>query len=372
MSTLHRELCRIISALQTYEHFIIRSPHPIKVFCDHKPLLYLWAREGSLSHRFFRYQVIITQFTNLQIIWTSGKNLTFPDLLSRNVSLKDLNGHQLLLKEIPKDIKFFSQSGHEVQYLIDHNSPAESANDDFYPSICTHLGETKKLHLKIDCTDLMCTVYNPNSPKPLFDVSDSFREGKDINIRRKWQVPPMVVEVDVHENYYFEIDSGNDNSDNEASDEDPQMDQELMNATKEDVPFIPSSFTIQNSQAPMRLTNGNLDLNNILANQQDDPVLSTVKSWLKNGKVPSKDVESRQCKGLVGYSNQFENLFIDKETHLVCKTSHIHHDRYVNLATVSLKLSTLHTIIDFQDIQDVRRHFCLRKDFSIGLECING
>ena len=130
----------------------------------------------------------------------------------------------------------------------------------------------------------------------------------------------MVVEVDVHENYYFEIDSGNDNSDNEASDEDPQMDQELMNATKEDVPFIPSSFTIQNSQAPMRLTNGNLDLNNILANQQDDPVLSTVKSWLKNGKVPSKDVESRQCKGLVGYSNQFENLFIDKETHLVCKT----------------------------------------------------
>ena len=110
MSTLHRELCRIISALQTYEHFIIGSPHPIKVFCDHKPLLYLWAREGSLSHRFFRYQVIITQFTNLQIIWTSGKNLTFPDLLSRNVSLKDLNGHQLLLKEIPKDIKFFSQT----------------------------------------------------------------------------------------------------------------------------------------------------------------------------------------------------------------------------------------------------------------------
>ena len=32
MSTLHRELCGIISALQTYEHFIIGSPHPIKVF----------------------------------------------------------------------------------------------------------------------------------------------------------------------------------------------------------------------------------------------------------------------------------------------------------------------------------------------------
>ena len=41
--TLHRELCGIISALYTYEHFIIGSPNPIKIFCDHKPLLYLWA-----------------------------------------------------------------------------------------------------------------------------------------------------------------------------------------------------------------------------------------------------------------------------------------------------------------------------------------
>ena len=110
MSTLHRELCGIISALQTYEHLIIGSPHPIKVFCDHKPLLYLWAGKGRVSHRFFRYQVIITQFTNLQIIWTPGKNLAFPDLLSRTVSLKDLNGHQLLHKEIPKDIKFSTKA----------------------------------------------------------------------------------------------------------------------------------------------------------------------------------------------------------------------------------------------------------------------
>ena len=32
MSTFHRELCGVISALQTYEHFIIGSPHPIKNF----------------------------------------------------------------------------------------------------------------------------------------------------------------------------------------------------------------------------------------------------------------------------------------------------------------------------------------------------
>ena len=50
MSTLHSELCGVISALQIYEHFMIGSPHPIKFFCDNKPLLYLWARKRRLSH----------------------------------------------------------------------------------------------------------------------------------------------------------------------------------------------------------------------------------------------------------------------------------------------------------------------------------
>ena len=50
MSTLHRELCGIIYALQTYEHLFIGSPHPTKILCDHKPLLYLWARKRRLFH----------------------------------------------------------------------------------------------------------------------------------------------------------------------------------------------------------------------------------------------------------------------------------------------------------------------------------
>ena len=68
MSTLNRELCGIVSALQTYELYIIGSPFPIYLYCDHKPILYLWGRTGQLSHRFFRYQVIITKFQNLKII----------------------------------------------------------------------------------------------------------------------------------------------------------------------------------------------------------------------------------------------------------------------------------------------------------------
>ena len=95
MSTLHRELCGIVSALQTYEHYIIGSPFPIYLYCDHKPILYLWGRKGQLSQRFFRYQVIITKFQNLKIIWTPGSNLAFPDILSRNVTVDEYQKHQL-------------------------------------------------------------------------------------------------------------------------------------------------------------------------------------------------------------------------------------------------------------------------------------
>ena len=41
MSTLHRELCGIGSALQTYEHYIIGSRFPIYLYCDHKLIIFL-------------------------------------------------------------------------------------------------------------------------------------------------------------------------------------------------------------------------------------------------------------------------------------------------------------------------------------------
>ena len=68
MSTTARELCGVISALQNYEPYLIGYPHPVYVYTDHKPLMYLWGRRGKLSHRFFRYQLVISQLQNLIII----------------------------------------------------------------------------------------------------------------------------------------------------------------------------------------------------------------------------------------------------------------------------------------------------------------
>ena len=44
-STLHRELCGIVSALQTYEQYITGSPFPIYLCCDHKHILHFWGRK---------------------------------------------------------------------------------------------------------------------------------------------------------------------------------------------------------------------------------------------------------------------------------------------------------------------------------------
>ena len=116
MSTLHRELCGVVSALQTYEHYIIGYPFPIYLYCDHKPILYLWGPKEQLSHRFFRCQVIITKFQNLKIIWTPVSNLAFPDIFSRNVTIDEHQHHQLQHKKLPRDIQFFDEHGQQITY----------------------------------------------------------------------------------------------------------------------------------------------------------------------------------------------------------------------------------------------------------------
>ena len=133
MSNLHRELCGIVSAVQTYEHYIIRSPFFFYLYCTHKPILSLWGRKRQLSHRFFRYHVIITKFQNLRIIWTPGSNLAFPDILSRNITIEEYHMHQLQHKRIPRDIELLDEKGTPVSYQIQHEDNPNNTCNDFYP-----------------------------------------------------------------------------------------------------------------------------------------------------------------------------------------------------------------------------------------------
>ena len=182
MSTLHRELCGIVSALQTYEQYIIGSPFLIYLYCDHTPTLYLWGRKGQLSHRFFRYQVIITKFQSLKIIWTPGSNFAFPDILSRNVTVGEYQKHQLNHKKILRDTEFHDEQGSPVTYQSQHDDNLNNTCNDFYPIHCQHGNDNKVLRLHNDGGNFTLNSLSNDFPSTrIQSATDCFRQGKSIN-----------------------------------------------------------------------------------------------------------------------------------------------------------------------------------------------
>ena len=175
MSFLHRELCRIVSALQTYEHYIIGSLFAIYLHCNQKPILYLRGRKGQLSHRFFRYQVITTKFQNLKIIWTPGSNLAFPDTLSRNVTVEAYQKHQLQHKKKRRDIEFYDEQGCPKTYQIQHDDNPKDTCNDFYPTHCQQGNDNKVLRLQNDGENFtLISLSNEFSTTTIQTATDCF------------------------------------------------------------------------------------------------------------------------------------------------------------------------------------------------------
>ena len=205
MSTLHRELRRIVSALQTYEHYIIGSPFPIYLYYDHKPILYLWGRKGQLSHRFFRYQVIVTKFQNLKIMLTSGSNVAFPDILSRNVTVEEYKMHQLRHKRIPRDIEFFDDKGTPVSYQNQHEDSPNDTWNYFYPIRYKRGDEEKNYDYKMTAKTLPSVAYLTNSELIQFnklltvsewdDLSTSLEECVDQRINQSYPLTPPILTI---------------------------------------------------------------------------------------------------------------------------------------------------------------------------------
>ena len=210
MSTTARELCGVISALQTYEHYLIVSPHPVYVYTGHKPLLYLWRRRGKPSHRFFRYQLVISQFQNLKIIWTEGKNLAFPDILSCNVKFKALDKYQLKHKKIPKDISFYDEHDNEEKYIILRDNE-KGPTDDFFPILKQSITGIDKFIFKNDKMVKQKYDNNQNRLCSTNNISEDFSYGSSINHHRrhrKHEIPPVSEqEEDETSDHYTEIDS---------------------------------------------------------------------------------------------------------------------------------------------------------------------
>ena len=62
-----------------------------------------------------------------------------------------------------------------------------------------------------------------------------------------------------------------------------------------------------------------LDVSTILAEQIKDPVLGTVRSWIRKGNSPEpKTPEVQQSKGLLRYCQEINRLLIEEEGQLLC------------------------------------------------------
>ena len=203
MSTQHRELCGIISALKTYEFYIIGSPFPLYLYCDHRHILFIWSRKGQLSHRLFKYQVVLTKFNNLKIMYTPGSNLAFPDLLSRNVPIADIKKYQLEHKTIPNDIKIILDNGEQICYSVLHKDNNNIFQNDCYPVIAQVQGGKKKLINISDRGDFSiedAPEYFEESCSAIQNITDFFRFGKQINQIKRLSIPDIN-----DENIYEEI-----------------------------------------------------------------------------------------------------------------------------------------------------------------------
>ena len=146
--------------------------------------MYLWGRRGKPSHRFLRYQLVISQFQNLKIIWTNGKNFVFHDIQSHNVKIKDLDKYQLKHKKIPKDISFYDKHSNEEKTFILRVKEKKPA-DYFLPiliqnitGILKFIFENNKM-VKQNCDSHQNRIYS------IIYCSEDFSYGSSINHYRR-------------------------------------------------------------------------------------------------------------------------------------------------------------------------------------------
>ena len=107
LSTLIRERSAIIFALTEYEFLLTGSKHPIILFSDHKPIIYLFTQKNKPNHRVYRFQLILMKFQKPPYYMEEGKNLALQDLLSRTIIEEQFTKTTDITVEIPENIKFY-------------------------------------------------------------------------------------------------------------------------------------------------------------------------------------------------------------------------------------------------------------------------
>jgi hypothetical protein len=147
MATIYRELAAVIFSLQKYEHLIIGSKFPIRIYTDHKAILMLFAKKAAVNQQFHKYQLTMTKFPHLDIYWRKGSLLKWADMMSRAQARGETEKRNYKYNEIPRDIKFYDDRESEITYLIEHEDREIGDQHDSHPILADMTQGTYKLQI---------------------------------------------------------------------------------------------------------------------------------------------------------------------------------------------------------------------------------
>ena len=271
--------------------------------------------------------------------------------------------HQLRHKRIPRDNEFFHEHGTLVTYQTQHeDNPTDTCND-FYPIKYKRGNEEKILRLQNDGEDF--TVSSMLDEFPIISVqqsSDCFQMGKFINQFRRICGPETQsnASVNTSNTEYSSINSLSSFEDDATDSTSPVDDSHYLSTDSEDDNFV-CDISIQADQArlcqakqahdlvlgktdaslakkcltasdaPHLNTQAliqkldevaktvDLDVSTILEEQMKDPVLGTVRFWIReNTPLDPKSPEIQQSKVLLRYCQEFNRLLVEDEGQLLC------------------------------------------------------
>ena len=385
--------------------------------------MYLWGRRGKLSHRFFRYQLVISQFHNLKIIWTEGKNLAFPDILSRNAKIKDLDKFQPKHKKIPKDISFYDEHGNEKKHFILRDNEKGPA-DDFFPVLKQSITGVDKFIFKNDKMIKQKHVNYQNRLCSINNISKDFSYGSSINHYRRHreiEITPVSEqeEDEMSDNYteipfYQEEETSEQYFDpisefelfNENQPPDLNFDELYINQTNitdseyrfpleyEKVFLVKNSTCIDETELANKfpenpkikdarelidkLTNfskeADLKTSVICQEQLKDPVIQQIRQLRTNNTQDEKKIEFRQSKAIMSYINNFEKLSFERN--ILCIQQQTDEPDIENLK-ICVPLSLFFKAFQLAHCElsgyvGLDKTLANVKNFFIGPKCING
>ena len=310
LSTLIRECSAIIFALTEYEFLLTGSNHPLVLFTDHKPIIYLFTQKNKPNHRVYRFQLILMKFPNLHIIWTEGKNLDLPYLLSRTEDEEHFKKTPDITVEIPENIKFFFPktpfaNNLECKYSICNNTNDENTDRTHYRILANIHNNYFEINIdKIEYHPISCEKYHKETKtnlipkyKPKIKNWQSPTIEKDDLIIEKNQKRPYTIH---HDDDYLRL----------INNISIQQKQNYENAKISDI------FYDERTKVTEKL---------IKETQILDPVLHKVKMWKKhNSKPHSVTMDIRGNKGLFAYFRKYKSIIIDEKSELIKIVINVH------------------------------------------------